>query len=116
MRRTSLLRLAGSLCAGGVIFAAFLHPAFAARTQRGGAAAAGVSGYVVSNVRYQLSATKIDRLAGVSFQLDKPAGTVRAGLAGSWAECSVRGTTATCTFADEPSIDDLNSLEVVASS
>jgi hypothetical protein len=116
MRRTSFLRLVGSLCAGAVIFAAFLHPAFAARTQRGGAAANGVSGYVVSNVRYQLSTTRIDGVAGVSFQLDKPAGTVRVGLAGAWADCSVHGTSATCTFADEPSIADLDSLEVVASS
>jgi hypothetical protein len=113
MRRAAL-RLCGSLAVGVGVFTALIHPVFAASIRPGGAAAAGVSGYAVSDISYQLSTNAIDRLAAVSFQLDKPAKVVRAGVGSAWADCAVAGTTATCTFATEPRIEELSSLQVVA--
>ena len=114
MRRYSFSEVVGAACAGLAVFAAFLNPAFAASIKPRGAGASSVSGYEVSGISYRMDPKRIDRLAGVSFQLDRPATSAAVSLGGSSASCVVQRTSATCSFASEPRIDMAQSIEISA--
>jgi hypothetical protein len=82
-------------------------------TAPAGVAVGGVSGYRISNVSYDVDAT---RIAGVSFALAPArAATVRVRVGSSWSECSVRRGRATCRFAAPlPRLEDAHDLAVAA--
>lgn len=115
MRRSFPWRSIGSLLSTVLFFGAFLHPVFAARTVGGPTGfGGGVSGYAVSGISWRLDDSRIDRLAGVSFRLDRTARTVEVSVGETSARCDVAGTTARCSFADEPRVASVSSLRVTA--
>lgn len=115
MRRSFPWRPIGSLLSAVLFFGAFLHPVFAARTVGGPTGfGGGVSGYVVSGISWQLDDGRIDRLSGVSFRLDHTARSAEVSVGETSARCDVAGTTAHCSFADEPRVESVSSLRVTA--
>jgi hypothetical protein len=83
---------------------------------RGGAAAAPVSGYRVTDVAYAFAPGSADRVARVSFSLAPPAArTVRVTLGGRTTGCAVRRGRATCRFDGAgPDVAAVGSLTVRA--
>jgi hypothetical protein len=106
-----------TVLSGAALAGAFLHPVFAASTPRPvGFDSGAISGYRISDVSYLPDPGNIHRIAGVTFRLDAPARTAEASIGSSPASCLVRGTRATCRFADEPLVETATSLEVSAAS
>jgi hypothetical protein len=90
----------------------------------GGAAgdgSAAITGFTVTNVRYQLAANPTN-LAGVTFTVAPAATSVRAKVQSAatvYTTCSIAGGTAvTCTFpiGSQPTVVSANQLRVIATS
>jgi hypothetical protein len=77
-----------------------------------------ISGYVVSNVKYNLEAGNPANIDSVEFDLDAPAGTVKAKVVSSnpaYTDCTVSATTHyTCNFAANPTVLSADQLSVIS--
>lgn len=78
-----------------------------------------ISGYTVSNVQYQLSATVPSDIDSATFTLSANATTVRAKLvsgSSTYTTCSIaNGVDVTCDFSPDIDITTANQLAVIAS-
>jgi hypothetical protein len=80
-----------------------------------------ISGYTITNVRYTLGASDPTTITSVAFTITPDGGgtapnTTKVQLVsgGSWYDCSVTGTSATCNLTTAVSVTSANHLGIVA--
>jgi hypothetical protein len=77
-----------------------------------------ISGYAVSNIKYKLEAGNPANIDSVEFDLDAPAGTVKAKVASTnpaYTDCTVSATTHyTSNFAANPTVLSADQLSVIS--
>jgi hypothetical protein len=85
---------------------------------KSGSGSGTVSGYAVSNVAYQLSASTPSNIDNVTFTLDAAATTVKAKVvsgSSTYTSCSVAGgTDVTCDFSPDVTVASADQLSVIA--
>jgi len=77
-----------------------------------------ISGYIVSNIAYQLDGTNAANIESVSFDLNGVAGTVRAKVvaaSGTYTNCTnTAGNSWSCNIEPDPTVLSADDLRVIA--
>ncbi|MBS1250444.1 MAG: hypothetical protein MAG431_02038 [Chloroflexi bacterium] len=108
-----------------IVLGATVYGFAAANTVEDGGAGDGtgtISGYEITGITYTLDGTDPSKVASVQFDVASTSGnasdptsvsiTVDDGT--NWVSCSA-GATTTCTFSSQPSVSNMEDLQVVAS-